>query len=279
MKLHFCFILTFVVFVILRTQTIIKNGQEVYGVWNKKGSPYIIEGEAIVPQGQTLTIKPGVIVQFKEGNVFDYRMNGKLNPFFNAGFLRVNGKIMAFGKKSSKIIFKGKNGVGHWGAVVLVNSNGNVFNYCHFMNSNFIRDVTTDDNATGAISFLNSDGTVKNCIIENGWTGINFKQGSSPVIENCVIYSNEYGLESNSYSNPTVINTIIWNNKNSFYINPGASIKISYSLIQDSQKADYLIDEGKNIYGLNPQLEKNYRVAKGSPCYKKGKNGKNMGLQ
>ena len=46
-------------------QTTISDGEEVSGTWNMSGSPYVVEGEAIVPIGATLTIKPGVVVKFK----------------------------------------------------------------------------------------------------------------------------------------------------------------------------------------------------------------------
>ncbi|OQA02352.1 MAG: hypothetical protein BWY70_00025 [Bacteroidetes bacterium ADurb.Bin408] len=45
----------------------ISNKQEVYGTWTKSKSPYTIQGEAIVPEGKTLTIEPGVTVKFKTG--------------------------------------------------------------------------------------------------------------------------------------------------------------------------------------------------------------------
>jgi hypothetical protein len=44
----------------------------------KKGSPYIINGEAIVPSGKTLEIKPGVVVRFKTGESRPTIMTGHL---------------------------------------------------------------------------------------------------------------------------------------------------------------------------------------------------------
>ncbi|MBN2891649.1 MAG: right-handed parallel beta-helix repeat-containing protein [Bacteroidales bacterium] len=261
-------------------QTVIHNGQEVSGKWTKSGSPYIIEGEAIVPDGEKLTIKPGVEVQFKTGTDIDYRdYYGDRNPNFDVGFLRVNGTIIAKGKKNKMILFTSKDKYGKWGNVFMENSSDNIFEYCHVEKSQYLRSVTEDDNATGAISFIASSGIVKNCIIENSWSGINCKQKSMPEIQNCVIYNNEYGVEANSDSKPNVVNCIIWNNATCFYINPGASIKISYSLIQDDFKEEGLFDKGDNIYGKDPRLDGNFKLKDNSPCIKKGKDNSNMGIK
>lgn len=262
---------------VVEAQTTIKDGDEVYGSWTVKGSPYIIEGEAIVPEGKTLVIKPGVEVKFKEGTNFDYFIDDEYNAGFNVGFLRVKGTIIAKGSKSKMIKFGGISGFGNWGVVLMVNSTGNVFEYCHFKRSHFIRSVTYNDNATGAITFIKSDGIVENCIVENSWSGINFKQGSSSTVRNCVIYNNEYGLEANSKSKPTVVNTIVWKNKNAFYTNPGATLNISYCLLQEDDE-EKITNNGNNIVGKDPKFGSKFKIEKDSPCYKTGEKKKNIGL-
>lgn len=269
--------LTIMLGFVVKSQTTIKDRDEVFGKWTVKGSPYIIEGEAIVPEGKTLEIKPGVVIQFKEGTNFDYWIDEEYNAGFNVGFLRVKGTIIAKGSKSKMIKFTGISGFGNWGNVVMVNSTGNVFKYCHFQRSHFVRSVTYNDNATGAITFIKSDGIVENCIVEMSWSGINFKQGSSPTIKNCVIYNNQYGLEANSKSKPNVVNTIIWKNKNAFYTNPGATINISYSLLQNDDE-EKIKDNGNNIIGKDPKFGTNFKISKDSPCYKTGEGKKNMGV-
>ncbi|MFH0894507.1 MAG: right-handed parallel beta-helix repeat-containing protein [Bacteroidota bacterium] len=260
-------------------QTTISNKEEVSGTWKKSKSPYIIEGEAIIPEGKTLTIKAGVVVKFKTGEGRDYDMDD-----FNLGFLRVNGKIIAKGKPSKRILFTG-NGSGFWGNIYVNSPDQNhVFENCVVEKAYYIRKVIPTDNGTGAITFNKSTGIVKNCILaNNGWTGLNCKNGASPTISNCVIYNNEYGLESNTRSTPTIENTIIWNNGTTFYINGSSAPKIGYCFIGEDKLPEGITDQGGNILGKNPQFEDamigNFKLKQESPCRKVGKGGKNIGLE
>jgi hypothetical protein len=261
-------------------QTTIKNGEQVSGTWTKSKSPYIIEGEAIVPAGKTLKIKPGVEIKFKTGENTDYLdEDGFLNQDFNVGFLRVEGVLIAKGKKNSLITFTGTNKYGKWGNVFFYNTKDIVLDYCKFENAQYLRAVVEDDNSTGAITFINSTGTVTNCIATKSWTGFNCKQGASPKVSNCVFYDNEYGIESNSDSKPTVINTIVWNNANCFYINPGATVKISYSLLQDDYLAEGVFSKGELILSKDPKLDNLFKLKEYSPCIKSGEKGANMGIK
>jgi len=100
------------------SQTYIKNKSNVFGTWSQQESPYIIEGEAIIPKGKTLIIKPGVCVKFKTGNNCDYsKQNKYLKSFFNIGFLRINGTLKALGNKEKPIIFTRNNDKGKWGLI------------------------------------------------------------------------------------------------------------------------------------------------------------------
>jgi len=254
-------------------QTYIADKQAVSGVWKVDASPYIVEGEAIVETGKTLTIQPGVVIQFKVGTNRDYREDGVLNPEFNVGFLRVEGTVIAKGLPTKMITFT-SYGSGNWGNVGIFNSNNSVFENCKFSNSYYVRSVTPEDNATGALSFNNSKGTVKNCLFAlNGWTAINCKHGSEPQLSNLTIVDNKYGIECNSDSKPIISNVILWNNEEPFYLNGDSKPSISNSSIQVETFPDGAIDKGKNLLGVNPMFvnseNKDYHLQKISPLFGK----------
>jgi len=68
-------------------QTHIPAGN-VSGTWTTSGSPYLIEGEISITSGQTLTIEPGVLVEFQD----HYKLN-------------VQGQLLALGTENDSICF------------------------------------------------------------------------------------------------------------------------------------------------------------------------------
>ena len=85
-NLIFIFILIFCS-TFLFAQTTIPGG-DVSGTWEISGSPYLIEGEITIPDGETLAIDPGVLVEF-QGH---YKFN-------------VQGRILAEGTEQDSIFF------------------------------------------------------------------------------------------------------------------------------------------------------------------------------
>ena len=283
MKLNALTILFLIFAQSLFSQTYIQNGERVFGIWKVSESPYIILGEAIIPAGATLEIEPGVELKFKTGTDRDYRLDGVLNNGFNVGFLRVEGNIIAKGNQMNRILFT-KNGYGFWGNIVLdTRDKKSIFKYCIFEASHYMRGINPDENATGALSFINSSAMVEYCIFRNnGWTAINCKQSSKPILKNLTIVGNKYGLECNTNSKPTFLSCIIWNNEIPFYVNGEGSPHVSYSLLQDNS-LDYRYDKGNNIYSKDPKFSdpenNDYSLKGSSPCKNTGIEEKNMGAE
>ena len=73
--------------IISNAQTVIPPG-DVSGTWAVGGSPYEIQGEITIPDGLTLTIEPGVLVEF-QGH---YKLN-------------VQGRLLAVGTETDTIVF------------------------------------------------------------------------------------------------------------------------------------------------------------------------------
>jgi hypothetical protein len=262
-------------------QTRIHDGKKVSGTWKAKKSPYIIEGEAIVPEGKTLKIKPGVVVKFNTGEERDYSFGE--NPDFDLGFLRVNGTLIASGTSDNRISFTRNGAEGFWGVVFFDSrSEKNKLSHCDFSFGYHIRHAVQDDNGTGVVSFFKSNGIVEHCVfVDNGWTAINCKEGSSPEIRNNTLIFNQYGIECNTNSAPSIVNTILYGNDTEFYVNGGSAPTLSWSLTEFPISEEGLEDSGHNMSGTYPEFrdeDKNdFRLSTGSPCIGAGKGGKNIG--
>ena len=71
----------------LLADTIIPPG-DVNGNWTSANYPYLIEGEITVPDGEMLTIEPGVLVEFQGHYKF-----------------HIQGQLLAIGTFSENIVF------------------------------------------------------------------------------------------------------------------------------------------------------------------------------
>jgi len=97
-------------------QTNVSGNQS--GTWTLAGSPYILTASVTVPAGQTLTIQPGVVVQFRR---FSYN-------------LTVNGSLQAVGTGADSIRFVGKadpaySPASNYGGTIYLNSNASTLSY------------------------------------------------------------------------------------------------------------------------------------------------------
>lgn len=270
----------------LQAQTTIADEKKVSGVWKKSASPYIVEGEVIVPKGKTLTIEPGVVIRLQTGEIEDYG-----DTDFQLGMFRVYGTIIAKGTKNEPIVFTHQEGDGEddrWGTIqVFSDKNESVFSYCTLEYARGVVNMPAPgsediDNATGAVSFVECDGLVEFCVIRKSWAAVNAKHGSKVTVNNCTVLSNNYGLEANTGGKMLVASCILYDNETGFFINEVGGIKMTASFVQDGQWDDNIKDGGKNIQDEDDPKFKNFddgdfTLTKKSPCRKKGVGGKNMG--
>jgi len=77
----------------------------VSGTWTKANSPYFINGEITIPNGETLTIEPGVEVVFKG----HYKFN-------------VQGRLLAVGTQQDSISFTAENTGTGWHGIRFINT-------------------------------------------------------------------------------------------------------------------------------------------------------------
>jgi hypothetical protein len=265
--------------------TEIENNEEIYGVWNKENSPYIINGIAIVPQGKELIIEKGVIIKLKTGTYVDYT---DIN--FDMGLIIIEGNIKANGTKSEPIIFTRNGNRGNWG-IIYINSNdrSNIFNYTIFEYANKIENISKDsEDNRGTVSLYESKCEFDNCLFRNNSCfSILEIVGANCDVSYCTFSNNGAGIVTWFDSYVTVDNSIFWENGSTFfsYTSSWSSpIEISYSLIQDNnddgiKTREMITDNGGNVFNINPSFtDDNYMVlSKNSPCNKMSSNGGKIG--
>ena len=168
---------------------------DVSGTWITANSPYNVIGDLEVPNGQTLTIEPGVSVEFMDYYSFT-----------------IYGKLVAIGTENDSILFTSGQ----------MTPNPDDWEYIKFEDS-------SDDNSIisyAKIEYANygiwcdssSPSISNNTISNNYYYGILCKYTSSPSISNNTISNNNYyGISCSYYSSPSISNNTISNNNYGIY--------------------------------------------------------------
>lgn len=205
-------------------QTSIPGGT-VSGTWTLSGSPYLIQGAIMIADGTTLTIDPGVKVEFQ--------------GYYK---LLVLGRLLAIGNTIDSITFTAANSSVGWFGIRFENTTSNndtsKFYYCKFLYSNAIG--ITPNNCGGAFYFYNfSKAVISNSIISNCSASANgggiYCENSSPVIVKNIISNNSASPNTATiggggiyciHSNSIIIDNTIINNSSG---NSGGGIYCSNS--------------------------------------------------
>jgi len=205
---------------LLFSETVIPAG-EVWGEWTLEGSPYLIEGELSIPNSESLTISPGVIIEFQGHHKFNvqgqlisvgtlqdsiyFTINdtiGFSNPTTTDGgwhgirfdetsaqndSSRIAYSIIEYGKA---IRFGDNWYDDHGGAIFLKN-----FSKLEIINSKIHYNFAEDEG--GGISTYNSSFKINNSIIENNRStnnggGIKVTSGSPNISNNLVRFNFSY---------------------------------------------------------------------------------------
>jgi len=148
------------------SQTVIPGG-DVSGSWNMSGSPYQVEGDITIPDNETLTIDPGVTVEF-QGHYALYVM----------------GRLLAIGTEVDTILFTVNDTTGFynpdttlggWYGIKIVDTpeqnDSSRIVYCKLQYGKAVESVWWL-NAGGAICIVNySKVLISNCLITNNSAG------------------------------------------------------------------------------------------------------------
>ncbi|MEN8163152.1 MAG: right-handed parallel beta-helix repeat-containing protein, partial [Acidobacteriota bacterium] len=166
-------------------QTNVSGNQS--GTWTSNNSPYQVTGDVTVPTGQTLTIEPGVEVNFQ-------------------GYFRfyVNGNLQAIGTEDSMILFTTDTPATGWGGLRVDTSDTIRLEYCRIEHGSALGSEYPDYHG-GAMALLGSNATVRDCIFadneahdpdnELGMGGAVYSIGSTAtVFSDCLFIRNHcYG--------------------------------------------------------------------------------------
>ncbi len=235
------FLLSFVAFLNFG-QTTISDNTNISGNWTIASSPYIIEGRAIVPNGQTLTIEPGVEVRLKSSasptpSWFDYSSG-------NVGVIRVQGEIIANGTTSNPILFT-RNNTGFWGTLLMDENAASTssFSNCiieYAKESRNITGINSPVTFNGGISVFKSEVSISQTKFrDNNINGLYVRE-----------VANSFDFSNNTFhdngSNGSVIEQSTVNAINNTYFNNSNNATGFVSAIRSSNSTVYLV--GNLIY-------------------------------
>ena len=173
----------------VNAQTDIEAG-DVSGTWSSQNSPYRIFGEISVPDQETLTIEPGVNINFQGHYKFI-----------------INGRLLAIGNQNDTIVFNIQDTTGFsdtssidggWHGFrftdISASNDSSILEYCKISYGKAIGDSIKDLHG-GAIYLNNSsklrisNSLIENCLSKKFGGGI-YCEHSSPVINNNIIKNN-----------------------------------------------------------------------------------------
>ena len=198
-------------------QTDIPAG-DVSGTWSLSNSPYHVNGNITIPDGQTLSIEPGVTAIFKEACKLD-----------------VKGCLIAVGTREDTITFTAEDPGAGWHAIKFVNTpsinDTSKIIFCIIEYGKLDQGGGWEDRCGGAIlaSYV-SKLIISNCLLQNnkvynigdlftGTGGAICLDTASPIITNNHIINNTSfnhiggGIVCGNYSHPVISNNVIAKNK------------------------------------------------------------------
>jgi len=147
--------------------------------WTRANSPYVTLGSIIVKEGVTLTVEPGVTVQFDSGHS-----------------LTIEGMLIArgTGKQGIKFTPKGDQKPGAWGGIVFEDSSIDAkFDELNYVSGSILQYCTVEFAET-AVKANSASPFISHCMISNNaGRGISISKGDIVVIRDSTVADNKGG--------------------------------------------------------------------------------------
>ena len=265
-------------FFIANSQTTI-TGPSVSGHWTLAGSPYNVQNSIFIPSGSTLTIDPGVTVNFQTS----------FTPY-----LLVQGQLIAVGNATDTIYFTATDTTNGFHGIRFVDLNPindtSKIEYCKIQYGKAQGATYTVQNG-GALLFdhwskvVVSHNYISNCNSMSYGGAIYCDSGSSPVItyntiyNNYVVYNDGGGISIRNGSTPLIAyNTIMDNYAGSggggVFAQYTYNYLITQNTIMNNSAADFAYYGGGGIYTQSSSGTISYNDVSGNYVY----NGEGGGI-
>lgn len=222
------------------------NGGTVSGTWTQAGSPYLINGSIMVPNGSTLTIQPGVTINFQGPHK-----------------ILVLGRILAVGTVADTIVFTATNTTTGWKGIRFDNTpaanDTSKIAYCRLQYGK-ATGTPPEDNG-GALYIKNfAKVIISNCRIANctaSYGGGIYSESSDLIIRNNKIANNMSSVSDGGgifcSGNPTITGNTISNNTSNanaggIYCDSNGHLVLKNNIITNNNAFNVANNTGGGIY-------------------------------
>ena len=169
--------------------TNITGGNLINQTWTPAGSPYIVEGDAIVPVGSTLTIQAGTVVKFKST---DGQAGGLSTTKVE---LTINGTLTVTGTTASPVTFEAETGTAAntwYGIIVNAGASASIA-------GSIVRHANYGVSSAAAGGLL----SIVDSTFSTNTYGVYLTDGA-PTLTRVTTTANSYGFYFNAPASPTV---------------------------------------------------------------------------
>lgn len=178
--------------------TTIPGGNVINQTWTPAGSPYIVEGDAIVPAGASLTIQAGTTVLLKSTDA----QGGGANT--TKVELIINGTLTVAGTSANPVTFQSETGTtaGSWYGIV-VNSGASGAS----ISGAVVKHATYGVSSAATGSLL----SIVDSTFSTNTNGV-YLTGGSPTLTKVTATANTYGFNVNAPASPSIVEAQVYDN-------------------------------------------------------------------